>query len=66
MIRLNEDGSAGVVFDMDTMRMAAGWTTPAIKFEGLPFSGGHGAFPNLRGATTFTNKANPGWGKKVL
>ncbi|MEK9983825.1 MAG: DUF6797 domain-containing protein, partial [Opitutae bacterium] len=64
VIRLNEDGSAGVVFDMDTMRMAAGWTTPAIKFEGLPFSGGHGAFPNLRSATTFTNKANPGWGKE--
>ncbi|MBT5692336.1 MAG: hypothetical protein HOI65_14605 [Opitutae bacterium] len=63
VIRLNEDGSAGVVFDADTIRMAVGWTQPAIKFEGLPFSGGHGAFPNIRGATTFTNKALPGWAK---
>ena len=64
VIRLNKDGSAGVVFDADTMRMAVGWTQPAIKFEGLPFSGGHGAFPNIRGATTFTNKALPGWARE--
>ncbi len=63
VIRLNEDGSAGVVFDADTMRMAAGWTQPAIKFEGLPFSGGHGAFPRITGGTTFTNKALPGWAR---
>ena len=61
VIRLNEEGTAGIVFDADTMRMAAGWTKPSIKFEGLPFSGGHGRFPTLSQDVLFTNKALPGW-----
>lgn len=61
VIRLDQEGKAGIVFDSDTMRMAAGWTSPSIKFEGLPFTGSHGRFPSLSGNILFSNKALPGW-----
>jgi hypothetical protein len=61
VIRLNEDGSACVVFDADTMRMTAGWTEGGLKLEGLPFTGGHGSFPSFNGEAVFTNAAAPGW-----
>jgi glucose/arabinose dehydrogenase len=61
VIRLDKDGNTGILFDADTMRMAAGWTKPSIKFEGLPFTGSHGRFPILSGDVLFTNKALPGW-----
>ncbi len=63
VIPLNEDASAGVVFDADTMRMAAGWTNgdAQLVLNGLPFTGGHGAFPRLDGDKVFSLHATPGW-----
>ncbi|MCP5116012.1 MAG: hypothetical protein GY953_34725, partial [bacterium] len=62
MIRLNEEGTACVVFDTDTMRMAAGWTTGGLKLRGLPFTGGHGQFPAFEGGQhLFLYEPSPGW-----
>ncbi|MEE2735094.1 MAG: DUF6797 domain-containing protein, partial [Verrucomicrobiota bacterium] len=61
VIRLDPQGAACVAFDSDTMRMAAGWTGGGLKLEGLPFTGGHGAFPSHNGAKVFSNQAAPGW-----
>ncbi|MFT5131432.1 MAG: hypothetical protein ACI8W8_005068, partial [Rhodothermales bacterium] len=61
ILRLNESGDASVVFDGDTMRMAAGWIDGGLKLHGLPFTGGHGAFPELTGEKLFITRAAPGW-----
>ena len=61
IVPLDETGSKGVVFDADTMRIAAGWTEGGIGFRGLPFDGGHGAFPHIGDDTLFANRAKPGW-----
>lgn len=62
IIRLNDEGTACVVFDTDTMRMAAGWTDGGLNLKGLPFTGGHGQFPSFGGQAIFLNAPAPGWG----
>ena len=61
IIRLDPQGAACVVYDADTMRYAAGWTQGGLKLQGLPFTGGHGAFPSANGVKVFTNQPAPGW-----
>ena len=61
VVRLDESGRAAIVFDTDTMRMAAAWLDGGLRLEGLPFTGGHGAFPNLRVEPLIRNRAAPGW-----
>jgi glucose/arabinose dehydrogenase len=61
VVPLDVKGEQGIVFDADTMRIAAGWVKGGINFNGLPFSGGHGAFPSLGDGNVFTNRAAPGW-----
>ena len=61
VIRLDEKGDACVVFDGDTLRMAAGWTKGGLKLEGLPFTGSHGRFPSHAGEKVFVTQAVPGW-----
>lgn len=61
VIRIDPAGGACVAFDADTMRIAAGWTEGGLSLQGLPFTGGHGAFPSVNGAKVFTNQAAPGW-----
>ena len=61
IIRLDETGDACIVFDADTMRMAAGWTDGGLVLGGLPFTGGHGQFPYHNGPLTFRTAAAPGW-----
>ncbi|MDH3771288.1 MAG: cytochrome C, partial [Nitrospirota bacterium] len=50
-----------MVFDTDTMRMAAGWTKGGLKLEGGAISGGNDVFPSFVGEAVFTNAAEPGW-----
>ena len=45
----------------DTMRMAAAWLDGGLRLEGLRFTGGHGAFPNLRVNPLIATGATPGW-----
>jgi glucose/arabinose dehydrogenase len=61
IIPLNEDGSIGMVFDADTLRMSAGWVDGTLSLEGLPFTGGHGRFPHVDGHPLFIARAAPGW-----
>ena len=58
---LSEDGNVGVVFDTDTMRLAATFTHGGIKFEGLPFTGAHGSFPSFSVPPLTSTGSVPGW-----
>jgi hypothetical protein len=60
-IPLSEDGNVGVVFDTDTMRLAATFTHGGIKFEGLPFTGAHGSFPSFSVPPLTSTGSVPGW-----
>jgi len=59
--QLDAKGSARVVFNADTMQMAAGWTEGGVRYQGLPFTGGHGQFPSLGKAPVFKAPNMPGW-----
>ncbi len=61
VVKLDEEGSAGIVFDTDTMRIAGAWTSGGLRLEGLPFTGGHGSFPSLRSKPLFSTGSTPGW-----
>lgn len=61
IVPFDETAQAGVVFDADTMRLAAGWTGGGLVLEGLPFTGGHGAFPHIDSDPIFSTRAMPGW-----
>jgi hypothetical protein len=61
VVRLDKTGDACVVFDADTMRLAGGWTDGSLVLAGLPFTGGHGAYPSVRGDKVFQVSARPGW-----
>ncbi len=58
---LSEDGNVGVVFDTDTMRLAATFNHGGIKFEGLPFTGAHGSFPSFSVPPLTSTGSVPGW-----
>ena len=63
IVRLDEKGDACVAFDADTMRLAGAWTDGSLALVGLPFTGGHGAYPSVRGDKVFHLGARPGWAK---
>ena len=60
-VPLSDDGNVGVVFDTDTMRLAATFAHGGIKFEGLPFTGGHGSFPSFAVPPFTSTGSVPGW-----
>jgi len=47
IVPLDETGDSCVVFDMDTMRLATGWTEGRLSMEGLPFTNTHGRTPSV-------------------
>jgi len=69
-IRL-DDGSGGVskgsefvLFDTDTLRMAAAWSGDGfIDWRSIVYDGSHGTHPKLVGERLFTNPVAPGWAK---
>jgi hypothetical protein len=61
VVKLDQEGNAGIVFDTDTMRVSGGWLNGGLRLEGLPFTGGHGAFPSLREQALFSTGSTPGW-----
>ncbi|MCA9267745.1 MAG: hypothetical protein KDA41_04715, partial [Planctomycetales bacterium] len=63
IVALDEQGKSAVVYDTDTMRMAAAWNDGGVNFDGLPFTGGHGAYPKHQGELVFHLQAGPGWAK---
>lgn len=66
-IRLDEGpggvskGRAWMVFDHDTMRMAAATTGGFVDWKGIAFDGSHGTHTGLTGRRHFVNPVGPGW-----
>ena len=58
-VRVGDD--AGIVFDIDTLRMSAGWTGGFLNPTGVTFDGSHGGNPTIRGQQIFGNATLPGW-----
>ncbi len=64
-----DDGPGGVargkvwmVFDHDTLRVAAGWAGSGfIDWNGIQFNGRHEVHPRLAGDVHFANPVGPGW-----
>jgi putative heme-binding domain-containing protein len=60
-------GRHWMVFDTDTLRMAAAWSGAGntnqnfIDWQGIQFDGVHGVHPRLVGETAFVNSTGPGW-----
>lgn len=63
-------GGHWMVFDTDTLRVAAGWqagggsnaTNRFIDWRGIQFNGEHGVHPRIVGQVAFANATGPGWG----
>jgi glucose/arabinose dehydrogenase/mono/diheme cytochrome c family protein len=55
-------GRHWMLFDHDTMRMAAAWTDEGfIDWNGINFNGRHQIHPRLAGQVRFANPVGPGW-----
>ena len=57
-------GSRWMLFDHDTMRMAAGWSGQGFTdWNGIMFNGRHDIHPTVVGRIAFSNGDGPGWAK---
>lgn len=54
---------AGVIFDTETLRYAAGWSGDYLSLKGVVFDGGHGSNPAPAGIQQLGTRAGPGWAK---
>jgi putative heme-binding domain-containing protein len=55
-------GKAWMVFDHDTLRVAAAWTgTGFIDWNGIHFNGRHQVHPRVVGKVLLSNPTGPGW-----
>jgi putative heme-binding domain-containing protein len=55
-------GRAWMIFDHDTMRMAAAWTGAGfIDWNGIHFNGRHQIHPRIVGDLQLANSTGPGW-----
>jgi hypothetical protein len=55
-------GKAWVLYDQDTLRMAAAWTGQGfIDWNGINFNGQHQVHPRLAGKVQISNPNSPGW-----
>ena len=55
-------GRAWMLYDHDTMRVAAGWAGDQfIDWRGIAFDGSHGTHASIVGRKTFINPVGPGW-----
>lgn len=59
-------GRHWMIFDHDTLRMAAAWSgTGFIDWQGIHFDGRHGAHPHIVGDVAASNDNGPGWANPV-
>ncbi|XZE20945.1 DUF6797 domain-containing protein [Pirellulaceae bacterium SH449] len=63
-------GGHWMVFDTDTLRVAAGWhsgdnknRSNFIDWRAIQFDGAHGVHPRIVGEVAFANATGPGWGR---
>ncbi|MBP86891.1 MAG: heme-binding protein [Planctomycetaceae bacterium] len=55
-------GRYWMIFDYDTLRMAAAWTGKGfIDWHGINFNGGHNIHPRIVGDLQLVNPTGPGW-----
>ena len=54
-------GRAWMIYDHDTMRVAAAATGGFVDWKGISFDGSHGTHPSLTGDRHFVNPPGPGW-----
>jgi glucose/arabinose dehydrogenase/mono/diheme cytochrome c family protein len=54
-------GRAWMVYDHDTMRVAAASTGAFVDWKGIAFDGSHGTHTSLIGEKHFVNPVGPGW-----
>jgi len=55
-------GRAFMVYDHDTMRVAAAWTGAGfIDWKGVAFDGSHNSHAHIEGEVAFVNPVGPGW-----
>ncbi len=54
-------GRAWMVYDHDTMRVAAATTGSFVDWKGVAFDGSHNSHTSLTGTRSFTNPIGPGW-----
>jgi glucose/arabinose dehydrogenase len=54
-------GRAWMVYDHDTMRVAAATTGSFVDWKGIAFDGSHGTHTGLSGERHFVNPVGPGW-----
>ena len=57
-----ESGSYWLLYDHDTMRVAAAWSGDFIDYNGIHFNGVHGRHPKITGDVHFSNPQGPGYG----
>ena len=58
-----ESGKYWMMYEHDTMRMAAAWSGSFINYEGIHFNGMHGRHPKVSGDVQIENPVAPGWGR---
>ena len=54
-------GRAWMVYDHETMRVAAATTGEFVDWKGIAFDGSHGTHTSLKGERLFVNPVGPGW-----
>ncbi len=62
-IMLDAERRAGMIFDTELLRMAAGWNGPQYVLTGTVYDWKHGPHPHLDGDPVFETPVAPGWSK---
>ena len=60
-IAIDVGNESTILFDIDLVRVAGGWTGGFITEDGVTFNGKHGNNPLSDGAVVFGTPAKPGW-----
>ena len=58
-----ESGSHWMLYEHDTMRVAAAWSGKFINWEGIHFNGVHGRHPRVSGEVHLSNPTGPGYAR---
>lgn len=56
-----ESGKYWLMYEHDTMNVAAAWSDSFIDYHGIHFDGAHGQHPAIEGELHFSNPVGPGW-----
>lgn len=65
IVPFDKASKSGIVFDSDTMRFTGAWIEGKIDYKGLPFTGAHGPYPEVKGTPLFSTKPGPGFAKNA-